>query len=73
MPLRDRQILENLFKLKKLSAAEIGQVFGFDTRTILRKRKEWEVKGTITDVKDPPKNAQKITPEHFEVGPGFFL
>jgi hypothetical protein len=65
MPLREKQIMEKLFELKKLSANDIAFVLGCNVQTVLRRKREFESNGTITAVKEM--SWQKVKPEHVEV------
>jgi DNA-binding Lrp family transcriptional regulator len=69
MPMRDKQIMEKLFDLKKLSSSEIAFVLGCSVQVVQKRKREYEAKGTITAIKEM--SWQKIKPEHREVGHPF--
>lgn len=66
MPMRDKEIMEKLFDLKKLTSSEISFVLGCSVQVVQKRRREYEAKGTITAAKEM--SWQKIKPEHREVG-----
>ena len=66
MPMRDKEIMEKLFDLKKLTSSEISFVLGCSVQVVQKRRREYEANGTITAVKEM--SWQKIKLEHREVG-----
>lgn len=66
MPIRDKEIMEKLFDLNKLTTSEIASVLGCSVQVVQKRKREYEAKGTITAVKEM--SWQKIKPEHREVG-----
>ncbi|KAB5580759.1 hypothetical protein GE09DRAFT_450624 [Coniochaeta sp. 2T2.1] len=65
MTMREREIMEKLFDLKKLTSSEIAYVLGCSVQVATKRKKQYEDTGTITAVKEMP--WQKIKPEHREV------
>ncbi|KAB5536594.1 hypothetical protein GE09DRAFT_332989 [Coniochaeta sp. 2T2.1] len=65
MTMREREIMEKLFDLKKLTSSEIAYVLGCSVQVATKRKKQYEDTGTITAVKEM--SWQKIKPEHREV------